>query len=371
MAHSARGIAVAAWAVLGLLATSCAADGSDVALGTGAVRGSAAVDSASVGDIGQGLQGPAGLAATTYATGLANVAALAFDASGALWASTATYEDDGSDAVYRIGAAGATPVRVIDDVHTPLGLLWLGDTLFVASAAQVAAYSGFDGTSFASSRIVVQFDAGAGEVNEIAVSPSGRLVVGISAPCNGCDPEDPQSASIVSFEPDGSDVRLYATDIRAAVGLAYYPGTNTLFVTMNQRDDLGDVTPGDWLSVVTEGQSWGFPSCYGQGAATGEAECATQPTPVAELDDHAAVSGVALVTGQLGDSIGTAAIVAEWMLGKLVIVPLDAASPATASTASDFITGLSNPVPVITGADDAIYIGDWTTGIVYRVAAGS
>ena len=77
------------------------------------------------------------------------------------------------------------------------------------------------------------------------------------------------------------------------------------------------------------------------------------------------------MTGQLGDSIGTAAIVAEWMLGKLVIVPLDAASPATASTASDFITGLSNPVPVITGADDAIYIGDWTTGIVYRVAAGS
>jgi hypothetical protein len=26
----------------------------------------------------------------------------------------------------------------------------------------------------------------------------------------------------------------------AAVGLTYFPGTSDLFVTMNQRDDLGD-----------------------------------------------------------------------------------------------------------------------------------
>ena len=381
----ARRFVIATCAVLGLLGASCAADGSDVAMGSGSAAGSASAASAgssSIVDIGLGLQGPSGLTATAYATGLTNVAALAFDSSGALWASTATYEDDGTDGVYRIGASGATPVKVIDDAHTPLGLLWIGDTLFVASAAQVAAYTGFDGTSFASSRIVVQFDAAVGEVNELAVSPSGRLVVGISAPCNGCDPEDPQSASIVSFEPDGSDVQLYATDIRAPVGLTYYPGTDTLFVTMNQRDDLGDVTPGDWLAVVTEGQSWGFPDCYGQGgsateaeaeAATGTFDCATQPTPVAELDEHAAVSGVAIVTGQLGDSVGTSAIVAEWMLGKLVAVPLDPASPATATanTATDFVTGLSNPVPVISGPDGALYVGDWTTGVVYRIALGS
>ena len=33
---------------------------------------------------------------------------------------------------------------------------------------------------------------------------------------------------------------------------------------MNQRDDLGCRTPGDWLAVVRPGQDWGFPSCYGQ-----------------------------------------------------------------------------------------------------------
>ena len=100
----------------------------------------------------------------------------------------------------------------------------------------------------------------------------------------------------MSFLPDGTDLRADATDIRAPIGLAYFPGTSELFVTMNQRDDLGDQTPGDWLSIVQAGQSWGFPDCYGQGGG----ECAGEPGPVAELDQHAAVSGVAIVTGQLG-----------------------------------------------------------------------
>jgi len=60
---------------------------------------------------------------------------------------------------------------------------------------------------------------------------------------------------VVSFLPDGSDLRVEAGGIRAPVGLAYYPGTNDLFVTMNQRDDLGAQTPGDWLAVVRAGQS--------------------------------------------------------------------------------------------------------------------
>ncbi len=42
----------------------------------------------------------------------------------------------------------------------------------------------------------------------------------------------------------GSDLRLYATRIRAPFGLAYFPGSSDLFASMNQRDDLGARTPG-------------------------------------------------------------------------------------------------------------------------------
>jgi hypothetical protein len=27
---------------------------------------------------------------------------------------------------------------------------------------------------------------------------------------------------------------------------------------MNQRDDLGDATPGDWLALVGDGEDWAF-----------------------------------------------------------------------------------------------------------------
>ena len=55
---------------------------------------------------------------------------------------------------------------------------------------------------------------------------------------------------------------------------------------MNQRDDLGSKTPGDWLAVVREGQDWGFPGCWGQGGKA----CEGVPEPAAVLDAHAAES---------------------------------------------------------------------------------
>jgi glucose/arabinose dehydrogenase len=97
------------------------------------------------------------------------------------------------------------------------------------------------------------------------------------------------------------------------------------------------------------------------------AACAGVPAPVAVLDAHAAVSGVAIVTGQLGAGVGTAAVVAEWSTGTLMSVQLDAAAPATASTADTFVIGIGKPVAVAVGADGALYAGDWATGTIYRI----
>jgi glucose/arabinose dehydrogenase len=347
----------------GLALTSCAPDPSDAATPTTGATTAAA----SAVEIGASLQADASLSAQQYSTGLTNVAALAFDSTGRLWASTAAFTADGSDGVYLIDQQGATPTLVIDEVTTPLGLLWVGDELYVASASRVDAYGDFDGTLFATKRTVVEFAEGVGEVNGLAMSPSGRIMLGISAPCNACTTTDQHSASIVSFLQDGSDLRVYASDIRAAIGLAYYPGTDDLFVTMNQRDDLGDATPGDLLAVVEAGQSWGFPDCYGQDAEG----CPTQPEAIAELDQHAAVSGVAIVTGQLGDAVGTSAVVAEWSTGLLLSVALDPADPTRQSSPSILVTGMTNPVGLVMGTDGALYSGDWATGIIYRISSAS
>jgi glucose/arabinose dehydrogenase len=336
-------------------ATSAAADTSAAPTTTGA---------ASLTEIGAGLQGPAGLAATVYDTGLSHVSAFAFDASERLWAATAAYTDDGSDGVYLVAAAGAAPVKVIAGQHTPLGLVWIGDMLYVASAGRVDGYSGYKHGAFARHSTVLTLPSGVGETNGLALAPDGRFVLGVSAPCDACTPTSPYAGAVLSFLPDGSDLRIEASGIRAPVGLAYYPRTNDLFATLNQRDDLGDATPGDWLAVIRSGQAWGFPDCYGQGGTA----CDGVPQPVAALDTHAAVSGVAIVTGQLGSTVGTSAVVAEWATGKVLRVALTAQGGTYRGIVEPFLTGLTNPVPVAIAPDGALLVGDWGTGTIYRVA---
>ena len=193
--------------------------------------------------------------------------------------------------------------------------------------------------------------------------PDGRLVMGVSTTCDHCKPASRWAASIVTFDRKGSRLRLYATGVRAGYGLARYPGTSTLLVSMNQRDDLGSRTPGDWLAVVREGQNWGFPACYGQGGAV----CTGIPKPLAVLDKHAAAGGVAIVTGQLGATVGTAAIVAEWQTGKVVRVTLSGDGSTSKGTAVPFLSGLKNPLPLARTSSGDLLVGDWATGTIYRI----
>ena len=190
-----------------------------------------------------------------------------------------------------------TPVKVIADLHTPLGLVWDGGTLYVASAGRVDAYRGFDGTAFATP--------------PHGPDPAGRRRRGqrprrchrTAGSCSASrrratrarrPPRTPRPSSRSSPTAPTCGSRRAGSARRS--GSPTYPGTDDLFVTMNQRDDLGDATPGDWLSVVRSGQAWGFPDCYGQGGS-GLRRRPDSRSPT--LDAHAAVSGVAIVTGEL------------------------------------------------------------------------
>ena len=314
--------------------------------------------------IGAGLSGPKDLRATVYATGLKKAAAFTFDADGRLWVATADYSDTGTDAVYLVAKPGAAPVKVIAGLHTPLGLLWYRGALYVGSTGRVDAFSDLHGTAFAIRRRILTLPAKVGESNNIVVTADGRMLMGISASCDHCTPKSKYSAAIISFRPDGSDLRVFASGIRAPVGLAYYPGTSDLFVTMNQRDDLGTNTPGDWLAVVNDGDDWKFPACYGQRTTA----CTGVPQPVAVLDKHAAAAGVVIVTGQLGASVGTAALVAEWSKGAVLRVSLAKSAGGYRSKVTTLLEGVANPVAEIITKSNSLLVGDWTSGKIYEVS---
>ncbi len=294
--------------------------------------------------IGEGLQGPPGTKATLYASGLPLQSAFAFDARGRLWVTTSGATTHGTDGVFLVSAPGAKPVRVAS-IRGPLGLVWVGSTLIVSSLGKVTAFGGLVATHFTRRETMVNGPVAGGENNNVIQAPNGRLVMGVSASRDHCVPASRWSASIVTFRPDGSGLQVFASRIRAAYGLAFYPGTSDLYATMNQRDDLGAKTPGDWLALVRKGQNWGFPACYGQ--------CKLFPTPVAVLDPHAAAGGVAILDG--------AALVSEWQFGKVQRLALPKGS------VEPYLTGLKNPLPLLVAPDGAVLVGDWQTGRIYRI----
>ena len=196
------------------------------------------------------------------------------------------------------------------------------------------------------------------------MTAAGRFLMGVTATCDHCVPASRFSGSIVSFLPGGSDLRVFASRIRAPVGLAFLPGTGDLFASMNQRDDLARATPGDWLSLVREGEDWRFPGCYGQAGPA----CTGVPRPTAVLDKHAAVGGFAFVSGQLGGGAGTAAIVAEWATGKVQRVALARSGSGYVGTVGPFLTGIANPLAVVLASDGDLLVGDWASGTIYRIS---
>jgi glucose/arabinose dehydrogenase len=342
--------------------TGCLALSAVVLLGAGCGSSSPA----KLGPIGAGLTGPSGMSATIYATGLVHASAFAFDSRGRLWVTTSGSNTHGSDGVYMVTHDGAKPVKVISGLAGPLGLVWHGNALIVSSLDKVTVFTGLTGNRFGHETTVLRGPVGGGENNNLVLAPDGRLVMGVSASCDHCTPPTKWSGSIVSFKPDGSDLRIYASRIRAPFGLAFIPGTSSLIVSMNQRDDLGARTPGDWLALVKQGESWGFPDCYGQAGTA----CATVPKPIAVLGEHAAAGGVAVLTTELNGRYRGSALVAEWNLGTVLRVPLHKTGETYTGSASPFVTGIENPLPVIATASGAVLVGDWGTGKIYRIAAG-
>lgn len=68
-------------------------------------------------------------------------------------------------------------------------------------------------------------------------------------------------ATIELIANDGS-MTPFATGLRNIEGLAFYPGTHELWVTVNERDTLGARVPADFLAHVRAGDFFGWPYAY-------------------------------------------------------------------------------------------------------------
>jgi glucose/arabinose dehydrogenase len=125
------------------------------------------------------------------------------------------------------------------------------------------------------------------ELKNIALDRNHRLFVSIASACNACI-EDTQSSpvrgAIYVYTADGKNGQLYAQGLRNATGLAIFPNSNQLWVTVANRDSIRypyqndfdgdgnidydtiiqgylDNHPPDLLVDVRQNSNYGWPFC--------------------------------------------------------------------------------------------------------------
>jgi glucose/arabinose dehydrogenase len=66
-------------------------------------------------------------------------------------------------------------------------------------------------------------------------------------------------ADVLSFDPDGKNMKIVATGLRNCQGMTIQPATGQLWCAVNERDELGDNTPFEYATHVVEGAFYGWP----------------------------------------------------------------------------------------------------------------
>ncbi len=124
------------------------------------------------------------------------------------------------------------------------------------------------------SQTIAHLPSGAGHLGggghwtrDVAFSADGKkMFVSIGSYSNDDDTDnnarERNRADVLEFNPDGSGERVYAYGIRNAVGIAIQPGSGQLWASVNERDDLGDDLPPDYITHVQAGGFYGWPWFY-------------------------------------------------------------------------------------------------------------
>ena len=120
------------------------------------------------------------------------------------------------------------------------------------------------------------------ELKNIALDANHKLYVSIASTCNACKEDTvstPKRGAIYQYNANGTNQRLFAQGLRNAEGLAFLPGTNDLWVVVNNRDNIlypfndgsgnygkkilsyVDNHPPDEFTKVRDGGNYGWPFC--------------------------------------------------------------------------------------------------------------
>jgi len=216
-----------------------------------------------------------------------------------------------------------------------------------------------------------------------------KLYVAVGSFTN-VDVEREPRGTILEMNPDGSGRRVFASGIRNPSGLALRPGSNELWTSVNERDELGDDLVPDYVTHVQDGGFYGWPYAY-VGSHEDPRRKGERPDLVSKaivpdvlLQSHSAPIGMLFYTGTQfpAEYQGDAFVALHGSLNrkmrtgyKVVRVPIR--DGKATGEYEDFITGWlvneakpevwGRPVALAVHRDGSLLITDDAHNLIWRV----
>ena len=225
---------------------------------------------------------------------------------------------------------------------------------------------------------------------DIAFDRSGSLYVAIGSMSN-IDEEKPPRATVQKVDRQGH-LSTFASGTRNPVGIVLQPGTNDLYITVNERDGYGDALVPDYFTRIQRGDFYGWPYAYSGphpdpdfGAKRPDLVAKTK-TPDVLFQAHSAPLGIAFYDGKQfpADYSGDAfvSLHGSWNSGKPTgykVVRVKFVHGRPIGDYQDFVTGFwdgtsspakvwGRPVGLAIARDGSLLIADDVGNTIWRVA---
>jgi glucose/arabinose dehydrogenase len=295
------------------------------------------------------------------------------------------------------GIADQTPVFA-QGLTRPFGMTLVGNTLYVANDNGVVRFPYAPGQTQEQGVGTKVFDLPGGPINHhwtknVVASPDGtRLYATVGSNSNVGDngmAAEAGRAAIYEHVIASGRTRMFASGIRNPNGIGFEPTTGVMWTVSNERDEIGNDLPPDYLTSVRDGGFYGWPYSY-FGQHVDDRAKPPRPDLVAKaiapdygLGPHTASLGLAFYTADAfpaqyrgGAFIGQHGSWNRKPLNgyRVVFVPFAGGRPQT--PAQVFLSGFlsadnkikGRPVGVAVDKQGALLVVDDVGGIVWRVA---
>jgi glucose/arabinose dehydrogenase len=283
-------------------------------------------------------------------------------------------------------------------IEAPFGMAFQGGYLYVGNTGSIVRFKYMNGDlkATAAPEKLLDLPVGGHSTRNIVFNRAGtKMYVTVGSRSNNDAGEDCRRAAVLEFNPDGSGYRIYASGIRNPVGLTLQPGTDTLWVAMNERDNLGDNLVPDFATALKDGGFYGWPYSY-IGSHYDPRYVGSMPelvkraiVPDVLIPAHSAALGMAFYTGtsfpQKYRGGAFVALHGSWNRStavgyRVIYIPMTNGKPGPIE---DFLTGFlsqdgsegegisrwGRPVGVTVARDGSLLVSDDGGNRIWKVSA--